>query len=62
MPKPDIEDVIRAAAAHGEDSEADMEVGDLQEALRAAWRCMDSGARSRFIASAEVNNVLEFMP
>ena len=39
----DIEDVIDMAALHGEDSAPDMEVGDLQEALRLCWRYLSAG-------------------
>jgi hypothetical protein len=42
----DIEQLIDAARAHGEDSEADHEVGDLQEVLRACWSQMTHAARA----------------
>ncbi len=32
-----LEEIIGAAKRHGEVSESDHEVGDLQDALRAAW-------------------------
>lgn len=32
-----VEDIIQAAQQHGEESEPDHEVGDLQDALRLAW-------------------------
>jgi len=40
-----IEQIIAAARAHGEDSEPDHEVGDLQEVLRACWSTMTQKAR-----------------
>lgn len=41
-----IEQIIDAARAHGEDSDADHEVGDLQEVLRACWSAMTPKART----------------
>lgn len=32
-----LEDILQAAKQHGEESEPDHEVGDLQDALRLAW-------------------------
>jgi hypothetical protein len=32
-----LEDILQAAQAHGEESEPDHEVGDLQDTLRLAW-------------------------
>ena len=39
----DIEGIIDAATRHGVESEPDMEVGDLQEALRLCWRYLSQG-------------------
>lgn len=36
----DIERFIAQARAHGEDSEPDMEAGDLQYALRIVWQAL----------------------
>jgi hypothetical protein len=41
----DIEKLILAAQHHGEDSESDHEVGDLQDLLRACWATMPPKAR-----------------
>jgi hypothetical protein len=40
-----VEKIIEAAKTHGEESEPDMEVGDLQGALRAAWTVMSPEQR-----------------
>jgi hypothetical protein len=42
-----IEDIIKAAANHGRDSEPDHEVGDLQDLLRVAWKIMEPTQRIR---------------
>lgn len=46
----DIEKLILAAQHHGEDSEADHEVGDLQDLLRACWATMPPKARRTVFA------------
>lgn len=48
--KLDIETLISAAEQHGQDSEPDHEVGDLQEFLRAAWSLMSDADVARFSA------------
>lgn len=61
-PKKDVESLITAATEHGEQSFAvDMECGDLQQLLRAAWRVMDKEAREKLITSDEAVSVLEWL-
>lgn len=47
-----IEAVLDAAKRHGEEGEPDMEVGDLQIVLRAAWAMLAPSARARLLAHA----------
>lgn len=54
----DAETYIAAARTHGEDSDPDHEVGDLQEFLRAAFRQMSPAQRSAFAADAQVQDTL----
>jgi hypothetical protein len=44
-----IEALLAAAQAHGEQSEPDHEVGDLQEILRACWAAMTPRARRQIL-------------
>lgn len=55
----DIEDFIKAAEKHGEDSHPDHEVGDLQDLLRAAWEIMSPEQRYKLTVCPEAWNVLE---
>lgn len=55
----DIEFYIHAAQTHGEDSDPDHEVGDLQDLLREAWRHMTAAQRASFVLSDAVAGVLE---
>ena len=55
----DLERLIEAARRHGEDSEPDHEVGDLQDILRAAWEELTPDQRRWVIRSSEVSNVVE---
>ena len=55
----DVERLIEAARRHGEDSEPDHEVGDLQDVLRAAWAELTPDQRRRVIRSPDVSNVIE---
>jgi hypothetical protein len=55
------EDLIELAKQHGEDSEPDHEVGDLQELLRAAFSFMAADQLRAFIALPEVQDVLDGM-
>lgn len=48
-----VELVIEAAESHGESSEPDHEVGDLQDALRAAWDLMSGGQRKALVMTQE---------
>lgn len=43
---PLVEKIIQAAKTHGDESEPDHEVGDLQDALREAWKRMTPEQRS----------------
>ena len=54
----DIETYIKSAQQHGEDSEPDHEIGDLQVFLRAAFRHMSTGERHAFAADPEVAETL----
>lgn len=51
--------ILEAARAHGESSEPDHEVGDLQDALRAAWRIMSAGQRAALLMDDAVSEHLE---
>ena len=50
----DITTVFEAAARHGEESEPDHEVGDLQDVLAAAWELMSSEQRLELMQSEVV--------
>lgn len=54
-----IDRLINAAKQHGEDSEPDHEVGDLQDYLRAAWRIMSPAQRLQFMKDDAVRDVAE---
>ena len=54
----DVEHYINAAAQHGEDSEPDHEVGDLQEFLRAAWNLMSADQRVKFSMLESVRDTM----
>lgn len=56
----DIEKLILAAQHHGEDSEPDHEVGDLQELLRACWSTMTPKAK-RAVFAACGDDMLEWL-
>lgn len=56
---PDIETLISAAEAHGEDSDPGHEVGDLQDLLRLAWKHLPTDARNAFMSDEEVQRVYE---
>jgi len=49
----DIDDLIDAARVHGEQSEAEHELGDLQTILRACWEIMDSGQKRELVEEFE---------
>lgn len=54
----DVEVYIEAAQRHGEDSEPDHEVGDLQDLLRAAWGLLSEEQKMSLFWKDEVRNVL----
>lgn len=45
--------ILDAAAAHGCQSDPDHEVGDLQDALRAAWQLMTEGQQAKLLLAVE---------
>jgi|GEM_PF-5014100 len=51
--RPDIEDFIKAAKEHGELSESDHEVGDLQGMLRKAWELLPDRGRRKLAEAHE---------
>lgn len=53
-----LEALLSIAKQHGEDSEPDHEVGDLQDLLRPMWKLLTAEQRNAFMASEEVSNVL----
>lgn len=56
---PRVERILNAAQQHGENSEFDHEVGDLQDVLRAAWSLMSTEQRNQLMSAAETVNVLQ---
>lgn len=56
---PRVERILKAAEQHGQNSEPDHEVGDLQDVLRAAWSLMSTEQRNQLMAAAETVNVLQ---
>lgn len=58
----DIEDVIAAAKRHGENSETDHEVGDLQDALRLAWKFMRHEAQRDFMTHSTIWDIVKENP
>jgi hypothetical protein len=59
MELPDIENLITAAELHGQESEPDHEVGDLQDVLRTCWRLM-SGDQRRMAYEAHMDLLNQF--
>lgn len=55
----DLERLIGAARYHGDESEADMEVGDLQEVLRHLWARIPASVRRDFMSSEFVIEYLK---
>jgi hypothetical protein len=49
-----VERLIDSATQHGQDSEPDHEVGDLQGFLRLAWEIMTPQQCDRFMREAEI--------
>jgi hypothetical protein len=54
----DVDTYTHAAFVHGEESEGDHEVGDLQDLLRAAWDLMTEEQRINFLFTDEAKAVL----
>jgi hypothetical protein len=54
----DVDTYIHAAFVHGEESEGDHEVGDLQDLLRAAWALMTEEQRIDFLFTDEAKATL----
>lgn len=52
-----LEDLIDAAKQHGEDSEPDHEVGDLQDLLRAMWELLTPEQRLSYVGLSKVVQV-----
>ena len=46
---PNLDKLLASAKAHGENSEPDHEVGDLQDALRIAWDLLDEAKRRELL-------------
>jgi hypothetical protein len=51
--------LLDAARLHGEDSEPDHEVGDLQTFFLACWSVMSPDQRALALANSDIQNVLE---
>jgi len=49
---------LRVAKQHGEESDPDHEVGDLQTFFRTAWLLMDDKVRSAFVNHPDVRSTL----
>ena len=54
-----LEDLVDLARQHGEDSEPDHEVGDLQDLLRAAWALMNDSQRLELLKGEAADSVFE---
>ena len=54
----DVDTYTHAAFVHGEESEGDHEIGDLQDLLRAAWGLMTEEQRIEFLFTDEAKAVL----
>lgn len=51
--------LIEAAQHHGEDSDPDHEVGDLQDHLRAMWSILTAEQREHFLSRPDVIDTYE---
>lgn len=56
-----IEAVFQGAEAHGAESEAGHQVGDLEAALRAAWKLMTKRQRLKLMDAPEVAAIVEWL-
>lgn len=54
-----LECLMEVAKSHGEDSEPDHEVGDLQDLLRPMWESMTPAQQRSYLASDAVATMLE---
>jgi hypothetical protein len=54
-----VADFIRAAEEHGNDSDPDHEVGDLQMLANFLWQYMPEEARKAFLNSEEAKDLWE---
>ena len=55
----DIDHLLAVAKQHGEDSEPDHEVGDLQDFLRAAWAQLSEQQKAAFFGDPAVAQTYE---
>ncbi len=55
----DIQHLLNVARQHGEDSEPDHEVGDLQDFMRAAWAQLNDQQKAAFFADPAVAQTYE---
>src|SRR5439155_21607507 len=58
-PEPLIERLLQAAYDHGTEEGADMEAGDLQEMLRAAWALLTREQQEAFFQRPEITAFME---
>jgi hypothetical protein len=56
-----LEDIFQAAKAHGEESEPEHEVGDLQEALSIAWAKLSPEAKREVHAELANGTIFTWM-
>jgi hypothetical protein len=54
-------ELIEAAKKHGEASEQEMEVGDLQVLVFAMWKLMTADQRAILIEDPEIKDVLQWL-
>jgi hypothetical protein len=54
-----LERLLGAAASHGEQSEPEHEVGDLQEILIAIWSVLDKKTKSKVMSHSQIEAILE---
>jgi hypothetical protein len=62
MPEPEqplIERLLQAAYDHGTEEGSDMEAGDLQEMLRAAWAIFTPDQQEAFFRRPEITALME---
>ena len=57
--EPLIEQLLQAACDHGTDQGSDVEAGDLQEMLRAAWALLTPEQRQEFFERPEITTLME---